>query len=188
MKTAHFLSRLLFLLIGALLFQLAPASPPNSSDSDTLAITQDGSVKLKSELGPAETAIRVIPLTSTNNGTLTVGNITPSCSNNVGVQFIYGFASGLYGSYSPTSLTGGDSVVTIADNTPSAIPPHNCGYSAFSELSVSGFSSSPGSSWLSSITCNGVNKTGAGGAFFYSSGTASWGMEHAVWTIVKEWI
>jgi hypothetical protein len=170
MKRTHWVSRLLVLLIVILPFQVVPAAPPgSSSDSGTLVITQDGSVKFKSELDSADTALHVIPFTSTDNGTLTVGHITPTCPGGPGLQEIYGYASGLYGSYSPTGLTGGGTVTAVADNTPFGV----CSYSALSILSVT-ISPNPGSSWLSSIKCNGVTKTGSSGSFSYSSGIALW--------------
>jgi hypothetical protein len=41
-------------------------------------------------------------------------------------------------------------------------------------LEVSGFSSNPGQSWLSSVTCNGVTNSGSTAGFSYSSGVATW--------------
>lgn len=151
-------------------FQLALPSPPDSS-SEQLVITQDGSVKSKSELDATDIVLRVIPLTtSTDNGTLTIGSRIVRCNNNQGFQFLFGFGSGVYGSYSPTGLTGGESLLSIADNTTTSA----CGGSAFSQLIVSGFSSNPGSSSLSSVTCNGVEYTGSASVFSYGSGLAMW--------------
>jgi len=170
MKTTHWMSRLLFLLIGMLPFQFALALPSGEpGNAGNLVITQDGSVKLKSELDPADTALQVIPFTSTDNGTLTVGHTAAGCpSGGGGAQEISGFNSSI-GSYSPTGLTGGGTVITIIDNQPFLCNT----YTAFSQFAISK-SSNPGSSWLTSVTCNGVKNTGSSGSFSYSSGIAQW--------------
>lgn len=170
MKSALWVSRLLFLLIAALPFQLVAAAPPTaSSDSGTLVITQDGSVKLQSELNSADSELSVNPFVSTDNGTLTVGSIQFICSPS-GLRIEIGYGTGAFGSYSPAGLTGGNTVI----NAISDIVPINCNTPPFSTLVVSGFSSNPGSGWLSSITCNGVNNTGSSASFSYTNGTAAW--------------
>ena len=78
-----------------------------------------------------------------------------------------------FGSYSPSGLTGGTSVVSIWDSTHSGLTA--CGSGSSSLLAVSGFSVDPGQDWLSSITCGGVENTGSGASSFsYSAGTAIW--------------
>lgn len=49
-----------------------------------------------------------------------------------------------------------------------------CERSSFSGVSVSGFTSNPGTSWLTSVTCNGVDKSASSASFSYSSGMAEW--------------
>lgn len=103
---------------------------------------------------------------STDNGTLTVGRTTVSCGGPTLTFSGYSVPLAI-GSYSPTGLTGGKTVTGVWDLT------GGCGTS--STLQVSGFSSNPGSSWLTSITCNGVtNLASAVSTFSYSGGGASW--------------
>lgn len=101
---------------------------------------------------------------ASDNGTLTKGQLSSGCNR------YYGFGGG-YGSYSPTGLTGGKTVGSIADWV--ILPCSGTG-AAYSYILVSGFSSSPGSAWLTSVTCNGVTKTGASASFSYNSGSAVW--------------
>lgn len=104
---------------------------------------------------------------STDTGSLLVG---VRANGRCGLQFFFlsGYASSLsMGSYSPTGLTGGETVSAVFDGA-------GCP-SAPIELAISGFSSNPGQNWLSSITCGAVTKTGASSVnFTYSSGTAYW--------------
>ena len=106
---------------------------------------------------------------ASDDGTLTVGEQGTTC----GLGFVD--ASGYdptypIGSYSPTELTGGDTVAAIID-----LKSIGCSLISTSILSVSGFSSNPGSSWLTSITCNGVTNSGsAASSYSYSSGSAHW--------------
>ena len=114
-----------------------------------------------------------IAAASSNSGTLTVGE------ENVGFcpsaphlpSTLYGYSQFLpLGSYSPTGLTGGESVIEVVDEVTL-----ECSLPSFSSLLVSGFSSTPNAEWLTSIECNGVTNTGSGSnQFSYSNGTASW--------------
>lgn len=102
---------------------------------------------------------------ATDNGTLTVGSVTLPFGT-CGTTTQKGFSSGAsFGSYSPTGLTGGRTVVHLVDSI-------SC--SGVSILQVSGFSSDPGSSWLTSITCNGVTRAPPPNAYSYGSGSAQW--------------
>ncbi len=169
--TMDWVSRVVFLAIGALCFQLASAAPPDLSGPGERVITKDGILKLKGELSPDDTVISVIPQTSADSGTLTVGFTFSACGDQV--NSTAGFASGAYGSYSPTGLTGGHSVADLWDIGGPCIEE--------SSFSASGFSADPGSSWLSSVTCNGVTNTGATGTFSYFNGVATWtwkGLSH----------
>ena len=101
-------------------------------------ITQDGSVKLKSELDPADTATHPTP------PPLTVGHASAVCpGGGLGAQEIHDISSlASLGSYSPTGLTGGANVLDIIDNAPT----HCMTYTALSDFSVA-ISQNPGSSW-----------------------------------------
>jgi hypothetical protein len=105
----------------------------------------------------------------TTAGTLKAGavRIIDVCGNQGELLTGYSQASGL-GSYSPTGLTGGETVAYVADTTATTCFP------ARNQLSVSGFTSNPGATWLTSITCNGVEETGSSATFSYIGGTASW--------------
>lgn len=106
---------------------------------------------------------------SSDTGTLLVG----ATSGGVCLQIISGYDSPIsVGSYSPTGLTGGKTVTLIIDSAffePQSGCPAN-----FSGINVSGFSSNPGQSWLTSVTCNGVTNTGSSAGYSYSGGLASW--------------
>lgn len=110
-------------------------------------------------------------MASSDSGTLTAGSRTVTCPHGVGSQV--GFSNtalfGTYGSYSPTGLTGGSSVATLIDQIQvSCLNNH-------SFLVVSGFSSDPGSSWLTSVACNGVTNLQSGSVgYSFSGGNAEW--------------
>jgi hypothetical protein len=112
---------------------------------------------------------------ATDNATLTVGrtSLTPGSCGAAALTFSgYPFTGG---SYSPTGLTGGNTVAGVLDVTCGNIfsPPFE-GF-LVSELQVSGFSVDPGQLWLTSITCNGTTKSAASASgFSYSSGHATW--------------
>lgn len=82
----------------------------------------------------------------------------------------WGFSSGVggFGSYSPTALTGGNTVAHVFDY----LSVFGCGSAAV--LQVSGFSADPGSSWLTSITCNGVTRSQPTAIHSYGAGIAVW--------------
>jgi hypothetical protein len=114
------------------------------------------------------TLFPVLASASTDNGTLTVGSHVSGLCSGTHPIIMKGYVSGVMGSYSPTGLTGGETLVSVYDEgpTPPCVP-------AVSELSISGFSSDPGSSWLTSITCNGVENT-TPSTYTYSGGQATW--------------
>lgn len=106
---------------------------------------------------------------SSDTGTLTVGT---GITGVICRPFtVYGYISlrttGNFGSYSPTGLTGGKTVANVSETAQGSC-------SGISALTVTGFSSNPGSTWLSSITCNGIQKLGSAASFSYSGGDASW--------------
>jgi hypothetical protein len=99
-------------------------------------------------------------------GVLTVGHAYDGNCGGHGLQYS-GFNAALSsGSYSPTGLTGGKTVVLVAD-----FAQIFCGVD-LTFLKVSGFSTDPGSSWLTSITCNGITNVPAG--YWFSGNTATW--------------
>jgi hypothetical protein len=127
-------------------------------------------------LGSVVLALSVAPVlanaSSTDDGTLTAGSVVQSCfPPGTGTYNLVGFINGSLGSYSPTGLTGGDTVWSIFDDDPAT-----CGASS-SVFSASGFTSNPGSSWLVSVTCNGVERTGSsaiGYSYASATGVAAW--------------
>ena len=105
---------------------------------------------------------------ATDVGTLQVSHaVYPGCST-----ILSGYSSPLsFGSYSPTGLAGGETVVSILDSLSFSYP----GCPDYSEITVSGFSSNPGVGWLTSISCNGVTNPATSATYTYlGSGEASW--------------
>jgi hypothetical protein len=135
-------------------------------------------VKFNASTGTVTQDNVVIPFTSSDSGTLTVGQgIVLGCMP-IKLNEIFGFVStrtsGNFGSYSPTGLTGGKTVAQVDD-----VETGTCITGGFSVLTVSGFSSNPGNSWLSSITCNGFqNLARAATAFSYGTGDATLEWSH----------
>ncbi len=114
--------------------------------------------------------ISPLALAASDNATLTIGS-HQNCLGIASVEALFGFANDNFGSYSPTGLTGGKTVIVVWDH----IYLGTCAGADNSVLEVSGFSTNPGESWLSSIECNGVTNTGSGAtAFSYTGTTATW--------------
>lgn len=112
-----------------------------------------------------------LAIASSDSGTLTPGSLSQECAPPFLPHFVLvGYISSGFGTYSPTGLTGGKTVAEIVDET--AV---GCGTTQ-SIFNVSGFSSDPGKSWLTSITCNGVKNLSSASSYGYSSSTgiASW--------------
>lgn len=84
----------------------------------------------------------------------------------------YGFFLGVFGSVSPTTTSTGLTYRYIEDIVSRGQP--RSGYFA-----IQGLTSNPGSGWLQSLTCLGVEKTGASASYGYDSadGIAVW-----IWT------
>lgn len=116
------------------------------------------------------TTFTVPPPMSSDAGTLTIGAgaIIGCRPGNPLYGFLSTRSSGNFGSYSPIGLTGGKSIGVIVD-----VETGICSGSG-SSFTVTGFSSDPGISWLTSITCNGVVNFGSGAKYVYSSGDATW--------------
>jgi len=117
-------------------------------------------------------AVSQVAMASSDTGTLLVAQKLVRCNAGASFNSFFGYSASLsFGSYSPTGLTGGNTVTAVYDEI--VFP--TCGGGAGSSLAVSGFSSNPGSTWLTSITCNGVTNNESSKTFFsYSSGVASW--------------
>jgi hypothetical protein len=110
---------------------------------------------------------------STDNGTLTAGSTSGGCppGPRSGTFTILGFINGSLGSYTPTGLTGGETLLAITDEHPVS-----CGGS-ISTLSVKGFSANPGAGWLTSITCDSVERLESSAisyTYTSSTGVAAW--------------
>lgn len=125
--------------------------------------------------------IPVVAFADSDAGTITVGSaVTESLC-------FYGYPGGTedMGSYSPTGLTGGETVHALYDQYTG---PHEC-ITPLARFEVSGFSSNPGQSWLTSVTCNGVTMTGAAAAAYsygtFGSGVAEWDWRSAFGFILK---
>jgi hypothetical protein len=109
-----------------------------------------------------------LAIASSDSGTLTPGLKVSVCPPPQGVLLATGYISGEFGTYSPIKLTGGDTVFEIYDIA-------GCGDTPLvSYLVVEGFSSDPGSSWLSAITCKGVEKLAPSATYGFRSGAATW--------------
>jgi hypothetical protein len=104
---------------------------------------------------------------SSDSGTLTPGTFTFTCPFHIGHFNQVGFG-GTFGVYSPIGLTGGKTVGEIFDEAPAG-----CGLNV-SFFSVTGFSSDPGTAWLTSVTCNGITNARSAAVYQYSGGTAQW--------------
>jgi hypothetical protein len=105
---------------------------------------------------------------ATDNATLTVGRLVLApCGGGSSWYTLSGYSSGAFGSYSPTGLTGGKTVLVVQELT--------CIVAVNISVAASGFAVDPGQLWITSISCNGVTKTGLSATgFSYSGGTANW--------------
>lgn len=108
---------------------------------------------------------------ASNDATLQVGHKNVPFSG-CGVDSGYDGSSAtfFFGSYSPTGLGGGKTVAFLDELS-------FCDLSVITgSLSVSGFTSNPGQSWLTSVTCNGVRQSAAAATFTYfpSDGSTLW--------------
>lgn len=111
-------------------------------------------------------AVPILVLAATDSATLKVGGTTGVC---LGSLFFAdkGYNSGTFGSYSPNGLTGGKTVTAVYDLS--------CGAVKSSHLVIAGFSTDPGQTWLTSVTCNGItNSSTSASSYGFSSGSASW--------------
>jgi len=113
-------------------------------------------------------ALLIVPLiafATINNGTLTIGRQTIPVMPGLTLDFS-GYSSGAYGSYSPTSLGGGISVVTLYELAVNGTPNSTT-------FRITGFTSNPGVSYLLHLTCNGVTVAGGHATRTYDSSTGT---------------
>ncbi len=78
------------------------------------------------------------------------------------------------GSFSPTSLTGGKTLVDLSERGYDSYPDCDNSAAVSSTVTVSGFSMDPGISWLVSVTCDRITFKGKSVDYSYSSGNATW--------------
>lgn len=105
-----------------------------------------------------------------DTGTLTVSRSLESCSGGEH-GYLYGLDRGAFGSYSPSSLTGGYTVHGLVD----VVNVVGTCLNTAATLVVAGFSHNPGSRWLISITCNGAERDQTNVlSYSYRNGLASW--------------
>jgi hypothetical protein len=109
--------------------------------------------------------VPTVTLAQNDVATLQVGRLSfgncPTISGYLGPQ-PSGPVLPLVGSYSPPGLIGGQTVVSLYDNVA-------CGaQNATAVLSVAGFGFDPGSSWLTSVTCNGITQSSASATYMFS--------------------
>jgi hypothetical protein len=110
-------------------------------------------------------------LAATDNATLKVGRLsTPGCG---GTIHFSGYQNGNFGSYSPATLTGGETVADVYEGDCNLHPTK-------AELRITGFSVDPGQLWLTSITCNGVALSASSATYSYGGGLAFWSW-NTVW-------
>lgn len=113
---------------------------------------------------------RTLSTTITAGSTLVSGTgYTGYCSNATDC------GSASLGSISTSSIPGGYTIIGIDAEYASAVFQHAL-------VVISGFSSSPGASWLGTVTFNSVNYVGSNATYSYSSGTATW-----TWTSGTGW-
>jgi hypothetical protein len=119
---------------------------------------------------PAAACLVVAPtiaLAATENGVLTVGRVSLPFVN----ICLSGYSGGgVLGSYSPTGLSGGQTVANLVDSGP-------CTGMQFSTFGIAGFPANPGQGWLASVTCNGITRSGSSATYSFSNNFATW-----VWT------
>jgi hypothetical protein len=106
---------------------------------------------------------------ATDIGVLTVGHAYDGNCGGHGLQYSGFNPAFSAGSYSPTGLTGGQAVTVLAD-----FAQIFCGVN-LTFLKVSGFATNPGSTWLTSVTCNEVTNIPATGSFSFTGNTGWWG-------------
>jgi hypothetical protein len=111
-------------------------------------------------------------MAASDTGTLVPNGIYQCTGDPMPYEIFVGYQAGSqYGTYSPTTLTGGYTIAELMDVGVSGVTCDGIDNGVFS---VSGFSSNPGSSWLTSVNCGGVEQLASNASFGYSSGTASW--------------
>ena len=102
--------------------------------------------------------------------TLTVGFALSGCPSACTSQYGYGFGSGgqyyVPGSMSPSVLSNGQPIVNLSTYTNQV--------QDYVNITIGGFSSSPGKGWLVSVSVNGHTLQGGTASYTYSAGRAYW--------------
>jgi len=111
-----------------------------------------------------------IALGTTVNGTLQIGRkavlLTPPFPGITLTFSGYDSSAPSYGSYSPTGLGGGITVITLYELAVN-------GTSNSTTFRITGFTSNPGVSYLLHLTCNGVTVAGGHATRTYDSSTGT---------------
>jgi mannan endo-1,4-beta-mannosidase len=115
---------------------------------------------------PNSASFTTLPVIYTDTPTLTVGNYV--FFTGYGIAVTGANPNPAYGSLVPATTTTGKSYTNLENTINFATGTNGA------TLSVSGFAASPGIGWLTSITTNGVTKTGASALYSYSAGVANW--------------
>jgi len=147
------------LVVSASLLMLSStgfANPP-------ITVT-DGTTRVTPSAGITISIPKIHPLVA-SNGTLTAGSEVVNCGTNHGRAAAVGYIplNGV-GSYSPTTLTGGKTI--------GALYRGGCVGGTF--FVVNGFSSDPGTAWLTSLTCAGTTLQRTNATYSYSGGSSAW--------------
>jgi hypothetical protein len=118
-------------------------------------------------------------LTTVLNTTLTIGTATAGAGLNLrgftSTAVGGGYSPSVFGSLASATVSGGRTCTICYDDrdVPGSL------YSA--NLSISGFGSDPGQSYLYDVTANSITKTGStASGYFYTAGTASWSWDDTV--------
>ena len=110
---------------------------------------------------------------ASDTGTLDIGNaIACVMTSRPSEAITYGYISGGLGSYTPTALTGGRTLVDLYQVI--SVGMLLCGPPVTAYLVVSRFSANSSQSWLTSVVCDELTTYGSSATFSYLGGTAKW--------------
>ena len=119
--------------------------------------------------------IQQMLLASGGAATKYTGTVTVAYDTDSATYEQYLFVSGAFGSASPTTLTDGKTFFELQ----TYFSP--LGAFQYNYLDISGFSSDPGSSYLTSIKISGTTYTLSPLNYVYSSGHATWQVATTAW-------
>ena len=123
--------------------------------------------------GPTSVSATFTNQSAVDTGTMTEGSKSIyNFTSNYWTTYL-GYYSSWIGSYTPTALSGGRTLLRFYDIGACSSGPIPCA-TYNSVVTVGGFSSDPGSGWLASASANGVTKLGSAAFYSYSSGSATW--------------